>query len=504
MEINSKHKDIIGKVFFTLSFIIFIYMLVTPNNQLILHVDEYFTLTLINFNVNDIISITAADVHPPLYYLILKFAMNVFGFFGISSHNLFAVKLVSIIPFPLIMIISYVKIRKDYGWLAAGLFIFSLGVMSEFFIYFLIARMYSWAILFLLIAFIYTKDIFEKGDIKYWAIVTVASVLCAYTHYFAAISALSLYLFIIYYVVTKNRAQIKHLCVSIVAAVLLYSFWIFTLINQLNAVHKAFWVPRLRIQTLIEAVGYFAYMRDLYIAAAAIIIVFAILLLYKRQLKEKYTLDNFYLLTGIGVYLGTIVLAVIVSLAFKPILLARYLMPAAVVLWLTLSILISKIEDKKTMIYSFVLIGILLIAGTGHMISTNFLVYNEGIAKENAFDQIINDENSSLILARPNGVMYFLDYSDRVDTYCIGYTQVFGEKMKDMHNVFDFKETSEKQMSDLVLNNTDRNFYLINIKTWGSLNLAPEISRIEMISDQGIVIAKLVVNESAVNKTNVT
>ena len=156
MDFNSKNKDMIGKVFFALSFIIFIYMLVTPINHLILHVDEYFTLTLINFNVSDIISITAADVHPPLYYLILKFAMNVFGFFGISSHNLFAVKLVSIIPYPIIMIISYLKIRKDYGWLTAGLFIFSLGVMSEFFVYFLIARMYSWAILFLLIAFIYT------------------------------------------------------------------------------------------------------------------------------------------------------------------------------------------------------------------------------------------------------------------------------------------------------------------------------------------------------------
>ena len=76
----------------------------------------------------------------------------------------------------------------------------------------------------------------------------------------------------------------------------------------------------------------------------------------KKQLKEKYTLDNFYLLTGVGVYVGTIVLAVILSLAFKPILLARYLMPAAVVLWLTISILINKIEDKRIMLYSFAII----------------------------------------------------------------------------------------------------------------------------------------------------
>ncbi len=76
MEFNRKNKDIIGKFFFALSVIILIYMLVTPLNHLILHVDEYFTLTLINFNVNEMVRLTAADVHPPLYYLILKFAMT--------------------------------------------------------------------------------------------------------------------------------------------------------------------------------------------------------------------------------------------------------------------------------------------------------------------------------------------------------------------------------------------------------------------------------------------
>ena len=501
MEINSKNKDIIGKVFFALSFIIFIYMLVTPLDHLILHVDEYFTLTIVNFNVGELIHTTAADVHPPVYYLILKFFMYVFGLFGISSHNLHAVRLVSIIPYAIIMLISYVKIRKDYGWLTAGLFMLSLGVMSEFFLYFLIARMYSWAILFILIAFIYTNDIFKTGKIKYWVIVTVASVLCAYTHYFAAISAVCLYLIIIYYVLSKNRSQIKHLCVSIAAAVLLYWYWIYTLYCQLNFIHHGFWVPRVKLDSLIRAIGYYADFNNTVFAAIAILILVAILYMYKKQLKEKYSLDNFYILTGIGVYVGTILFALIVSLTFKPILLARYLMSAVAVLWLTISILISKIEDKKTMLYSFALVCLLLIAGTGHMISTNMTVYNEGMAKENVFNQIINDDNATLVLARPNGVIYFLDYSDRVDTYCIKYPIVFGNKMSELHNTFNFNDTSEKDISDLVKNNTDKHFYLINIMTWGDLKLSPDINKTTLLSDQGIQISRLSVNESAVNKT---
>lgn len=500
-DFDRKNKDIIGKFFFAASFIILIYMLITPLDHLILHVDEYFTLTLINFNVGEMISLTAADVHPPLYYLILKFAMTIFGFFGISPHSIYAVRIVSIIPYAIIMLISYFKIRKEYGWLTTGLFMFSLGVMSQFFFYFLIARMYSWAILFMLIAFIYTKEIYTKGDLKYWVIVTIASVLAAYTHYFAAISAACLFLILIWYVIFKNRSQIRNLCISIVAGVLLYAYWILTLFAQLNAIHQGFWVPRITIQSLIEDFGYYAYCNNIFFACIAILILLAIIYMYKKQLTDKYNVDNLYLLTGLGVYVGTIVFALVVSLTYKSILLARYLIPASAVLWLSISILTNKIEDKKIMKYTFALICLLLIVGIGYMISSNITMYNEGMAKENLFNEITQDENASLILARPNGEIYFLDYSDRVDTYCIKYTYVFNKTSKQLHQTFNFKDIQENDISNLVINNTNRHFYLVNIMTWGDLNLSPQINKTTLLSDQGIEISKLTVKEPEVNNT---
>ncbi len=500
-EFDRKNKDIIGKFFFALSFILLIYMLITPLDHLILHVDEYFTLTLIDFDLSEMVRLTAADVHPPLYYLILKFFMTVFGFFGVSAHSIYAVRVVSIIPYALIMLISYFKLRKEYGWLTAGLFMLSIGVMSQFFFYFLIARMYSWAILFTIIAFIYTKEIYTKGDFKYWAIVTVASVLAAYTHYFAGISAVCIFLVLIFYVLFKNRSQIKNLCISLAAGVLLYAYWFPILIAQLEVIHHGFWVPRITIKSLIADFGYYAYCNDIFFAAIAILILIAIIYMYKKQLSEKYTVDNFYLLTGLVVYVGTILFALIVSLTYKPVLLARYLIPASAVLWLSISILINKIEDKKTMICSFALICLLLIAGIGYTINSNLTMYNEGMAKEKLFNEITQDENASLILARPNGVIYFLDYSDRVDTYCIKYTYVFGKTSNTLHQTFNFKDTSENDIPGLVINNTDRHFYLINIMTWGDLNLSPEINKTTLLSDQGIEISKLTVKEPEINKT---
>ena len=498
-EFDRKNKDIIGQFFFALSFILFVYMLITPLDHLILHVDEYFTLTLINFDLDGMIGLTAADVHPPLYYLILKFAMTVFGFFGVSPHSIYAVRMVSIIPYPIIMLISYFKIRKEYGWLTAGLFMFSIGVMSQFFFYFLIARMYSWAILFMLVAFIYTKEIYTKGELKYWMIVSIASVLAAYTHYFAGISAVCLFLVLIYYVIRKNTSQIRNLCISVATGILLYAYWIPTLFAQLDAIHQGFWVPRVTIKSLIADFGYYAYCNNLYFSVIAILILIAIIYMYKKQMDDKYDVDNFYLLTGLVVYVGTIIIALIVSLTYKPVLLARYLIPASAVLWLSISILINKIKDRRIMMYSFALICLLLIVGVGYTISSNITMYNEGMAKENLFNEITQDENASLILARPNGEIYFLDFSDRVDTYCIKYTLVFDKTSDKLHQTFNFKDTSEKDISDLVINNTDRHFYLVNIMTWGNLNLSPQINKTTLLSDQGIEISKLTVNGTEIN-----
>lgn len=135
------------------------------------------------------------------------------------------------------------------------------------------------------------------------------------------------------------------------------------------------------------------------------------------------------------------------------------------------------------------------------MIITNITAYNGGMAREDVFNQILQDDNSSLVLSRPNGVMYFLDYSDRVDTYCFRYTYVFGHKMDELHETFDFKDTSENDLSGLVINNTDKNFYLVNIKTWGDLNLSSQIKNTTLWSDNGIEISKLTVNQPAVNET---
>ena len=178
MEITSK-KDIIGIIFLALSVIMLGYMFITPLNHYIMHIDEYFTMSITTLPLGDIVNVASWYVHPPLYYILGKVAVTIGAAIGMDS--LHSLRLLSIIPYIIILVISATKIRKEYGLLSAGLFAFSLAVMSEFFAHFLIASMYSWVVLFLLIVFISFTEIIKTNDKKAWIILTVFQY-CAYTH----------------------------------------------------------------------------------------------------------------------------------------------------------------------------------------------------------------------------------------------------------------------------------------------------------------------------------
>jgi len=49
-------------------------------------------------------------------------------------------KVLSIVPYAFLMVAA-TKIREDCGWLTAGLFVFFLGIMTDFFCEFLTIRM---------------------------------------------------------------------------------------------------------------------------------------------------------------------------------------------------------------------------------------------------------------------------------------------------------------------------------------------------------------------------
>ena len=484
MEINNSKRDIIGMILFALSIITLGYMFLTPLNHVIIHIDEYFSMSLTTLPIWDIVNITSWDVHPPLYYILGKVAVKIAQ--AIGMDYLLSLRILSIIPYIIILAISATRIRKDYGWLTAGLFTISLGVMSEFFTHFLIARMYGWAILFTLIAFLAFVEIIKNKDIKAWIVLAVFSALCAYTHYFAAITAACIYIILLAYILKFEKDEIKMWAMSAAGAVIIYIPWIPSLIRQLTEVHGSYWIPPVDLNMFVNALGYYAYTSDVLISAVSVIILAAILFIYFMQNSDLGEKEHFLILSGVGVYFATILLSIIISVVFKPILMVRYLLPATAVMWLAISIIMAKIKDKKMFAIAMALIALLLVTGFSTTITANDTIYQNGLSQKEVLDNISQDPNSMLIITHQNMIMYFLDYANESDTYFLNVGHVFGENMDRLHQFYNFKTYNGTQIDSLIANNTGKNIYIIS---WGKPVLNSTVS--ELDQEIGIVFSKV-------------
>ncbi|MDR3223681.1 MAG: hypothetical protein LBT66_08145 [Methanobrevibacter sp.] len=149
-------NEYVGVCLFILSIVLFVFLLYNGINQTSWE-DEGYTLNLISKSLKDIIFITAGDVHPPLYYIILKVGMEFCSLFISSgsfnasnmfnsyySLNIIEAKLISTISLILLLYFSFTKLKKGFGWLTSGIFGFCIATMPKIVSYGTEIRMYSW------------------------------------------------------------------------------------------------------------------------------------------------------------------------------------------------------------------------------------------------------------------------------------------------------------------------------------------------------------------------
>lgn len=461
MEMD-KSKNILGAIFFALSLAVLAYMLVTPLNQIIIHCDEYFTFSVSHLPITDIITVTANDVHPPLHYLMCKAVLKLAAMFHVNE--LFSLKLLSIVPYVLILVISATKIRKENGLFTAGLFGFSMVIMSDFFKYYLTVRMYSWAILFVLLTFIYAKEIITHPSKKSWVLLTAFAVLSAYTHYFAAITAGVIYLGLLIYIIARKRECLEYWAVSTLDAIVLYVPWLFALVTQLINVHNNYWIQQVNSNTVLMALGYFAYNTNILFGVIALLILLIIVVLYIKYSENLSKKEQFTDLSGIGVYFGTIILVIVISYVFKPILVIRYLLPATAVLWLTISIILGKIEDKKMFIISMVLISLLLISGIVTITTSIDPLYQTGMNQKEIIENITENNNTMVMVMGNDAIMYFINFAKDSDMYCQDTNWVFGEDGERLHKIYNYTDYNRSNPDKAILNNSNKDIYIISWK----------------------------------------
>ena len=455
MELN---KNTIGKLFFTISILMLMYMLINPLTQVIANINEFFTLTLINFPISDILHILGGETNPPLYFLLVK---------GLSKlANDFAIlKVFSIIPYAIVLILSTFKLRKDYGWLTAGLFTLAIAAMSEFFITYSILRPYSWAMLFTLLSFIFFMDIITTANKTSFILFTLFSVLASYTHYYGLITAVVLYIILLFHILTHNKDKIKYLAISMIAGIVLYAPWIPTLLKLLQSMNP---LGDLTTDSIIQSFAHFAYSGDTLFSMITLIILAIVLLIYLKEKDEERTL----VLYGIAAYFATVLVIILISIIIKPIMVTKGLVVASAILWLAISIMVGKMQNKRMLLISLSFVVLLLISGIGSMVVANGDAYQNGLAHTEALDQIIEDNNSTIIITNPGLAMYLLDFADQSDMYCINQDYIYGENMNRIHEIFNFKNIDKDEIANFSTNNSNKNIYLVS---WGNPDVNVEI-----------------------------
>lgn len=117
--------------------------------------DELFTVGMIEHSYGDLIAFTARDVHPPLYYCIVKFFVELCKLFAPAWDTVVPAKIASLLPYFILLVYSVTLVRKRFGMFTGGFFLFCVISMPQLSAYTVEMRMYSWALLFVTAAFLH-------------------------------------------------------------------------------------------------------------------------------------------------------------------------------------------------------------------------------------------------------------------------------------------------------------------------------------------------------------
>lgn len=355
--------------------------------------DEMCSLITASNSYHDLVRITALDVHPPLYYIILKFLSELLIYILPVKSYAIAGKLVSVLPVVLLLLYNRFSIRRKYGQQVEGYFALFIAGTFQIMLYSIEIRMYSWALLFVTLAYLKALDVLRKHQWLDWTWFTIFAVLAAYTHIYAFIAAGFLYLYILFELVRNKsdsrKNRIKKWVYSALLAGASYATWIFVIINQTKTISgDGYWIPPVTITSFVGYIN-FLFGRLSLIPVAVLAIYTWYLRRHKNMPKET--------VAGLFVPFATIMTGTVFSIILFPVFVPRYILPLVLCVCFAIVILIQKTERKDLQAILMIVI-LCTVFGNTILFSKQELIDAEsdrmyqGICHFSMEDQIITDD----------------------------------------------------------------------------------------------------------------
>ncbi len=364
--------------------------------------DESYSAYLVRGDFSDIWSMTGRDVHPPLFYFLLKIWSSIFGYTD------FSMRFMSIFFGALGIIFTFQLLKRWFNVKTASIATLALSLSPMLIRYGQEMRMYT-LVFFIVVAATYVLDLMlETKKTRYHILYAVLISLGMWTHYFTAIAWIA---HIVYYKVTK-RAKIfeKRMIWTYVLAVALFLPWMPSLIKQVLEVESSgFWIPAVSLATPADYLSQSLMFSEaeyavgwLVLIALTIVIFTTVFLSKAYKTYNKTERSKFWLIITL-VIVPPIILIMLSLPPLTSMFIDRYILYSAAYIWvligLALTYAFSSIKKGKaaSIVASLVfLAGVIGCAVTGLVNVENRR--GEGYVKNNLLAvQMISEDNIPIL-----------------------------------------------------------------------------------------------------------
>lgn len=353
-------------------------------------VDEAFSVALTAHPWQEMIAIAATDVHPPLYYIILKASTTFLHLLFPQVSIICLAKTVSLVPFFLLTAVAATKIRRTWGNYVGGMWALSLFAVSTTITQGVEIRMYSWALLFVTLAYICAYDIISKGRTRDWVLFSLLGIASAYTHYYAVLAVGPVYLLLLYHAYKKGKPALLLWSAVCAATVLAYQPWLVTFLNQAHTVNSDYWISVPDKKTYYDC-AFYLFQDAAVIAIVAVVILHGAALLRK---KGQRTTTLPYIVAGVACTLSTIIIGLTATYLLRPVLVYRYLYPGLACFWLAL-IIGAAVSGKEQLKLSLTL---LILGSLGYQLGIFIMTEGKQAKEVDCFMQALQQYPDAVLV----------------------------------------------------------------------------------------------------------
>lgn len=301
--------------------------------------DEAFSAYLVQFSFADIATYTSADVHPPLYYWLLKVWTMLFGTTEVAFRSL------SILFGAGAITAGYLLARKFFGRLVAGVSLLFLTLSPMLIRYSDEARMYTLAVFIILLATHVLIKATESNKRRYWVLYGILVTLGMWTHYFTVLAWIAHWIWRLFTVrksTTKpnlfwRKFFSKDWILAHVIAVGLFLPWLPFMAIQLGGIQgTGFWIQDVGVDSFSNFFSNVFYFLEHEQVSGWISLLLGVTLAFIAYMAIRtYRSFNkankiYYVLIAALAFVPIIVLFVASLPPLRPSFVERYLLPAVI------------------------------------------------------------------------------------------------------------------------------------------------------------------------------